>query len=220
MKSKIVELNFAADLIHDCDSIMISGFLGVGNPETIIDAIVERGVKELTIIANDTARPGVGISKLIAARLVKRVLASHIGTNPQTGTLMSNGEMAVELIPQGTLIERIRACGFGLGGILTPTGIGTDVASGKEIITVDGKDYLLEKPIRARVGLIKGSIVDRSGNIYYKGTTRNFAPLIAMACDVIIVEAEEIVKNGEIAPEDVMTPGIFVDYIIKGGKNN
>lgn len=218
MRNKIVDLNSAINLISDGDSIMISGFLGVGNPNILIDAIVKKGIKNLSIIANDTAKPGIGISNLIAAGLVKTVIASHVGTNPKTGELMSTGELNVDLVPQGTLIERIRAGGFGLGGVLTPTGIGTEIANGKQIITVDGKDYLLEKPLRAKIGLIKGAKVDKSGNIYYLGTTRNFAPLIAAACNIVIVEAQELVEIGDIAPEDVMTPNIFVDYIVKGGK--
>jgi len=216
LKNKLIELNKAVELIKDGDVVMYGGFLGVGTPESIVDQIVSKKIGNLTIIGNDTGKPNVGVSKLIAARLVKKVIASHIGTNPETGALMSSGEMEVELVPQGTLAERIRAGGFGLGGILTPTGLNTDVAVGKQIINVDGKDYLLEKPLKANVAIIKGSIVDKSGNIYYNGTTRNFNPLVACAADLVIVEAEKLVECGEILPENVMTPGIFVDYIVKG----
>lgn len=219
MKNKLITLEKALELIKDGDVVMYGGFLGVGSPESIIDGIVDKKINNLTIIGNDTAMPEKGVSKLIAARLVKKVIASHIGTNPETGALMSTGEMEVDLVPQGTLAERIRAGGFGLGGILTPTGLNTDVAIGKQIINVDGKDYLLEKPLRANVAIIKGSIVDETGNIYYNGTTRNFNPLVATAADLVIVEAEKLVKAGEIAPENVMTPSIFVDYIVEGGKN-
>jgi acetate CoA/acetoacetate CoA-transferase alpha subunit len=218
MKDKIISAGDAAGKIQNGDTIMYSGFLGVGSPDTIIKAMIQQGKSDLTIIGNDTAMPNKGVSMLIANRLVKKVIASHIGTNPETGTLMASGEMEVELVPQGTLAERIRAGGFGLGGFLTPTGIGTEVAVGKEVINVDGKDYLLEKPLKARIGIIRGSIVDKSGNVYYKGTTRNFAPLLCPACDIVIAEAEELVEVGEIPPENVMTPGIFVDYIVLGDK--
>jgi acetate CoA/acetoacetate CoA-transferase alpha subunit len=221
MKNKLTDYTTAVSHINDGDSVMFCGFIGVGTPEGIIDAIIQKGVKDLTIIGNDTGRPGVGVSRLIAAGLVKKAIVSHIGTNPQTGELMNSGGMEVELVPQGTLAERIRAGGFGLGGILTPTGIGTEVAGSKQVINVDGKDYLLEKPLRARIGIIRGSVVDKAGNIMYKGTTRNFGPLLAPACDIVIAEAEELAEAGEIPPENVVTPGIFVDYIIDatGGKN-
>lgn len=220
MKNKLVSLEKALDLIKDGDVVMYGGFIGVGTPETIVDGLVAKKTGNLTIIGNDTGKPGKGVSKLIAARLVKKVIASHIGTNPETGALMSSGELEVELVPQGTLAERIRAGGYGLGGILTPTGLNTEVAIGKQIINVDGKDYLLEKPLRANVAILRGSLVDEAGNVYYNGTTRNFNPLVATAADVVIVEAEKYVKAGEIPQEHVMTPGIMVDYIVlEGGKN-
>ncbi|MBQ4049310.1 MAG: CoA transferase subunit A [Clostridia bacterium] len=220
MKNKLISIDKALDLIKDGDTVMYGGFIGVGTPETIVDGIVERKIGNLTIIGNDTGKPGKGVSKLVAARLVKKAIVSHIGTNPETGVLMGSGELEVELVPQGTLAERIRAGGYGLGGILTPTGLNTDVAVGKEVITVDGKEYLLEKPLRANVAIIRGSIVDETGNVYYNGTTRNFNPLVAAAADIVIVEAEKLVKAGEINPEHVMTPGILVDYIVlEGGKN-
>ena len=220
MKNKVISLDKALDLIKDGDVLMYGGFIGVGTAETIVDGLVERKTGNLTIIGNDTGKPGKGVSKLVAARLVKKAIVSHIGTNPETGVLMGSGELEVELVPQGTLAERIRAGGYGLGGILTPTGLNTDVAIGKEVITVDGKEYLLEKPLRANVAIIRGSIVDEAGNVYYNGTTRNFNPLVAAAADLVIVEAEKLVKSGEINPEHVMTPGILVDYIIlEGGKN-
>ena len=220
MKNKVISLDKALDLIKDGDVLMYGGFIGVGTAETIVDGLVERKTGNLTIIGNDTGKPGKGVSKLVAARLVKKAIVSHIGTNPETGVLMGSGELEVELVPQGTLAERIRAGGYGLGGILTPTGLNTDVAIGKEVITVDGKEYLLEKPLRANVAIIRGSIVDEAGNVYYNGTTRNFNPLVAAAADLVIVEAEKLVKPGEINPEHVMTPGILVDYIVlEGGKN-
>ena len=220
MKNKLISIDKALDLIKDGDTVMYGGFIGVGTPETIVDGIVERKIGNLTIIGNDTGKPGKGVSKLVAARLVKKAIVSHIGTNPETGVLMGSGELEVELVPQGTLAERIRAGGCGLGGVLTPTGLNTDVAVGKEVITVDGKEYLLEKPLHANVAIIRGSIVDEAGNVYYNGTTRNFNPLVAAAADLVIVEAEKLVKAGEINPEHVMTPGILVDYIVlEGGKN-
>lgn len=161
--NKIVSIEQAIDQIKDGMTIMIGGFLGVGNPHKLIDALVEKGIKDLTIIANDTAFPEVGIGKLIVNKQVKKVIASHIGTNPETGNQMNSGETEVVLVPQGTLIEQIRAAGAGLGGVLTPTGIGTIVEEGKTKIEIDGKDYLLEKPLKADVALIFGSIVDKKG---------------------------------------------------------
>lgn len=215
--NKLISIEEAAGMIKDGMTIMVGGFMGVKNPFRIIDAIIEKGVKDITLIANDTAVPGVGIGKLIVNRQVKKVIASHIGTNKETGNQMTAGELEVELVPQGTLVERIRAAGAGLGGVLTPTGLGTVVAEGKTIVTVDGKDYLLEKPLRADVTLIAGARVDKKGNIRYRKAARNFSPIMATAADLVIVEADEIVEVGEIDPDDIMTPGIFVNYIV-GGK--
>ena len=196
-------------------TVFIGGFLAVGTPEKFIDALIEKGVKDLTIIANDTAYPDRGIGRLVCNNQVKKVIASHIGTNPETGRRMQSGEMEVELVPQGTLAERIRVGGNGLGGVLTPTGLGTIVAEGKEVINIDGKDYLLEKPLKADVALLNGSVVDEFGNIIFAKTTKNFNPMMATAADKVIVYAEKLVKTGEIDPDHVMTSGIFVDYIAK-----
>lgn len=215
-KNKLISIEQAAEYIKDGMTVMIGGFLGVGNPHKIIDALVKKGVKDLTLIANDTAFPEVGIGKLIVNKQVKKVITSHIGTNKETGRQMTEGETEVILVPQGTLVERIRAAGAGLGGILTPTGIGTVVEEGKRKIEIDGKEYLLELPLRADVALIKGAKVDKKGNVYYNKSARNFNPIMAMAADLVIVEAEEVVEVGEIDPNDVMTPGIFVDYIVRG----
>jgi len=166
------------------------------------------------VIANDTAFPGVGIGKLVSARLVKKVIASHIGTNRETQAQMIAGELQVELVPQGTLIERIRAGGFGLGGILTPTGVGTVVAEGKRTIEVDGRDYLLEVALKADFALVQAFLADTTGNLSYALTARNFNPVIAMAGGTVIVEAENIVPTGVIAPDHVMTPATLVDYLI------
>lgn len=216
--NKIVNANDLKELIKDDMTIMIGGFLGCGTPEKLIDLIIEMDVKNLTIIGNDTSFVDKGIGRLIVNNQVKKVIASHIGTNPQTGKLMNEGVLDVELSPQGTLIERVRAGGFGLGGILTPTGVGTLVEDGKEKLNINGVDYLLELPLRADLALVKGSIVDSFGNTFYKGTTKNFNPLIAMAADTVIVEADSVVNVGEIDPDAVMTPGVLVHHIVKGGE--
>lgn len=214
--SKIVELEKALEHVKDGMTVMIAGFMGVGTPETLVDGLIARGVKDLFVICTDTARPERGIGKLIVNDRVKKLIASHIGTNPVTGQKMNAGEIDVTLVPQGTLAERIRAGGAGLGGILTPTGIGTVVEEGKEKMIVDGKEYLLELPLKADIALIRGSKVDKLGNVWYRGATRNFNPMMATAADVVIVEAEEIVEVGEMDPNNVVTSGIFVDYVVKG----
>lgn len=214
--NKLISIDKAVAKIQDGMTVMIGGFLAVGTPEAIIDALVKKGVKDLTIIANDTGFPDKGIGKLIVNKQVKKTIASHIGTNKETGNQMNSGEMEVELSPQGTLAERIRCGGAGLGGFLTPTGLGTIVQDGKEVITVDGQEYILEKPLKADVALLFGSKVDKKGNVYYNQATRNFNPLIATAADTVIVQAEELVEVGDIDPNVVMTPYIFVDYIVKG----
>lgn len=216
--NKIKSIEQALEYIHDGMTIAVGGFLACGTPETLVDAIIEKGVKDITLICNDTGFPDKGVGKWVVKGMVKKVIASHVGTNPETGRLMNTGEMEVQLVPQGTLAEKIRAAGAGLGGILTPTGIGTVIEEGKQKINIDGKDYLLELPLKADVALIKGSKVDKKGNVYYKKATKNFNPLIATAADLVIVEAEELVEVGEIDPSDVMTPSIFVDIIVEGRK--
>jgi len=215
MKNKLVTMDEAISHVKDGMTVFIGGFLGVGTPEKIIDALIEKGVKNLTIIGNDTGYPDRGIGKLIVNNQVKKVITSHIGTNPETGRQMNNGEIEVELVPQGTLVERIRCGGNGLGGFLTLTGIGTLVEEGKELLTIDGKTYILEKPLKADIALLNGSIVDELGNIFYTGTTRNFNPVMATAADKVIVFAENLVKTGKINPDCVVTSRIFVDYIVK-----
>ena len=218
MSHKLVALSSAVDHIKDGMTIMIGGFMGVGTPEAIIDQIVARGIKNLTVIANDNAMPGVGIGKLITNRLVTKTIATHIGLNPETGQQMIAKELEVELIPQGTLAERIRAAGAGIGGFLTPTGVGTEVADGKQIIVLDEIAYLLELPLKADVAIIRGSVVDMQGNIQYHGTTRNFNPIMATAADIVIVEAETLVEVGEMDANHIVTPGLFIDYIVRGGE--
>ncbi|WP_252248371.1 3-oxoacid CoA-transferase subunit A [Clostridium sp. ZBS20] len=213
--NKVVKLEDLKSIFKDGMTIMIGGFLDCGSPETIIDMLVNLNVKNLTIIGNDTGYPDKGIGKLVVNGQIKKVIASHIGTNPETGRRMNSGEMEVELSPQGTLIERIRAAGSGLGGVLTSTGIGTIVEKGKRKILIDDKEYLLELPLKADVSLVKGSIVDEFGNTCYKGTTKNFNPYIAMAADTVIMEAENLVEFEELNREDIMTPGVLVNYIIR-----
>lgn len=212
---KFVTVKEAAAMIKDGMTVMVGGFLGVGSPIKLLDQLVENGVKDLNVIANDTAYPEVGLGKLITNHQVKSLTATHIGTNNNTIDQMNSGELKVTLQPQGTLAEQIRAAGAGLGGILTQTGLGTVVENGKQKVTVDGKEYLLEKPVRADVAIIGANICDEEGNLVYKGTSQNFCPLMATAADIVIVEPQEIVPTGSIAPENVKTPGIFVDYIIK-----
>lgn len=214
--NKVVKPEELKPLFKDGMSIMIGGFLGCGTPHKIIDLLIEMNVKDLIIIANDTSYVDRGIGRLIVNRQVKKVIASHIGTNSETGRLMNEGLMEVELVPQGTLIEKIRAGGSGLGGVLTPTGVGTVVEEGKQKLTIEGKEYLLELPLRADLSIIRGTIVDDFGNTFYKGTTRNFNPIIAMAGEKVIVEAEKLVRVGELNPDYVLTPGVVVDYIIEG----
>jgi len=195
-------------------SLMIGGFMGVGTPEDIVDELLRQEKHDLTVIANDSALPGIGIGKLVTAGAVRKVIASHIGLNPETQQKMLSGTLEVELIPQGTLIERIRAAGFGLGGILTPTGVGTVVEEGKRKLEVDGREYLLEVPLRADFALVQAFLADYLGNLTYALTARNFNPVIAMAADTVIVEAEHIVPVGMISPDNVMTPAPIVDYLI------
>ncbi|MDF2505187.1 3-oxoacid CoA-transferase subunit A [Clostridium sp.] len=214
--NKIVEFQDLKPIFRDGMSIMIGGFLDCGTPDGLIDMLIDLNIKNLTIIGNDTGFPDKGIGKLVVNGQVKKVIASHIGTNPETGRKMISGDMNVELSPQGTLVERIRAGGSGLGGVLTQTGLGTVVEDGKQKLTISSKEYLLELPLRADVALVKGSIVDEFGNTCYKGTTKNFNPYIAMAADTVIVEAEKLVKCEQLETEYAMTPGVLVNYIVKG----
>jgi acetate CoA/acetoacetate CoA-transferase alpha subunit len=204
----------AVSMIPDGANLMIGGFMGVGTPERLIDELVRQGKRNLSVIANDTALPGRGIGKLVTAGLVAKTIASHIGLNPETQQQMIAKKMAVDLVPQGTLIERIRAGGFGLGGILTPTGVGTVVEEGKRRIDVDGKSYLLETALRADFALVHAFLADYAGNLSYALTARNFNPVIAMAADTVIVTADNIVPVGVISPDHVVTPAVIVDYLV------
>jgi acetate CoA/acetoacetate CoA-transferase alpha subunit len=211
---KTISLERSVALIPDGASLMIGGFMAVGTPERIVDEIVRQKKRDLTVIANDTAMPGKGIGKLVSARLLRKVIASHIGLNPETQKLMMTGDLEVELVPQGTLIERIRAGGFGLGGVLTQTGLGTPVEEGKQRVQVNGKDYLVETALRADFALVEAFVADYLGNLGYALTARNFNPVIAMAADTVIVCAENIVPIGVISPDHVVTPAPVVDYLI------
>lgn len=216
--TKLVPVEEAVAKIADGMTIMVGGFMGCGNAHSLIDALVKAGTTGLTLICNDGATPGYGVGKLIEHRRLRKLMASHVGLNPEVARQMNAGELEVELVPQGTFAERIRAGGAGLGGVLTPTGIGTLVAEGKQVIDVDGRPYLLEKPLRADVALIAGYRVDLNGNVWYRGTTRTFNVVMATAADVVIAEADHVVTPGEIPPEDVVTPGVLVDYIVMGGE--
>ena len=198
--------------------ILFGGFLSVGTPDGIVREILDSGVKDLTIIGNDTGAPDSGIGVLIAAKRVKKVIASHIGTNPETGRQLIAKELDVELVPQGTLAERIRCGGAGLGGVLTPTGVGTIVEEGKTKLTFDGIDYLVERPIRADIAILKAKCADEKGNLVYQRAARNFNPLMAMAADYVVAEVDEIVPAGAIDPDLVMTPGVLVNALILSGE--
>jgi acetate CoA/acetoacetate CoA-transferase alpha subunit len=211
---KTLTLEKAVELIPDGASVMVGGFMGVGTPEHLMDELVRQGRRGLTVIANDTARPGRGIGKLVSSGVVSRAIVSHIGLNPETQKKMIAGELEVELVPQGTLIERIRAGGFGLGGILTPTGVGTLVEEGKRKIDVDGSPYLLETALKADFALVESFLADYYGNLVYALTARNFNPVIAMAARTVIVDAAHIVPVGMITPDHVVTPAVLVDYLV------
>lgn len=213
--SKFISIEEAVSKVKDGMTIMVGGFLANGTPNKIVDALAKSGVKNLTLICNDTAYPDKGVGQLIAYKQVKKLFVSHIGTNPHTSEQMNSGELEIEFCPQGSLAERVRAGGCGLGGILTQTGMGTIVAEGKQIVNVDGKDYLLEKPLRADIALVGASLGDKAGNLVYRGTSQNFNPLMASAADLVIAEINELVEVGEIAAENVKTPSIMVDFIVK-----
>lgn len=217
--AQVVSKEFVVSLVPAGATVMIGGFLKCGTPQGLIDAVLQSGARDLTLIANDTCFPDSGRGRLIEKKRVKRALVSHIGTNPETGRQMQSGELAVELIPQGTLAERIRAGGAGLGGVLTPTGVGTVVEKDRRVIEVDGRRFLLETPLRADVALIYGSRVDRFGNVAFVGTTRNFNPVMATAADLVIVEAD-CLSDTPLDPNEVIIPGLFVDYVVVKGEKD
>lgn len=214
MMRKAIHPEEAAALIPDGARVLIGGFMAVGTPERLIDAIVARGVRHLTLIANDAATPGRGIGKLVTAGCLDRVIVSHIGLNPEIQKKMMAGEIEVELVPQGTLVERIRAAGVGLGGVLTPTGLGTPVAEGKQVIEIEGKSYLLETPLHADFALVAAQQADYAGNLTYMLTAHNFNPIMALAGRTVIAEPDAIVPIGVIPPDQVKTPGVLVDHLL------
>ena len=222
MANKIMTAQEAIADIKDGAVIMVGGFMACGTPEILIDALVEKNVKDLTIICNDAGVPGRGVGKLLTNGQIKTLIASHVGLNPEVAQRMNTDveedKLECILIPQGTLAERIRAGGAGLGGFLTPTGVGTIVAEGKQVINVGGRDYLLEEPLKADFALIRGSVTDKFGNTIYNGTTQTFNPMMATAAETVIVGACEVVEVGELDPNNVRTSGIFVDRIVEGEK--
>lgn len=226
--AKFVSIQKAVDLIPDGASIMCGGFMGCGSAHRILDALSKSGKSGFTVISNDGSMPNgpdggayYGIAKLIHNGQVRRLITSHIGLNPEVAARMNDGFITVDLLPQGSLAEMIRAGGAGLGGVLTPTGVGTLVEDNRDFVlgkvTVEGRDYLHMRPLRADIALISGYRIDRLGNIWYKGTTRNFNLPMATAADTVIAEADHVVETGEIAPENVHTYGILVDYVVDGG---
>ena len=214
----VVSAHEAVQCVKKGDTIMVGGINYGGIPYTLVDALYEAGTDELTMIANDTAYENVGHGKLVAAGRIKKVIASHVGLNKKTGEYYNSGKMELELSPQGTFVERIRAGGFGLGGFLTPTGVGTIVEEGKQVIEVNGRKYILELPLRADVALVRAYKADRMGNLIYKGTNQNFNPAMATAAEIVIAEVDSVVDVGELDPNVIVTQGILVDMIVvKGG---
>ncbi|WP_283778917.1 CoA transferase subunit A [Peribacillus frigoritolerans] len=213
-KNKIVTMEEALEHISDGCTLMYGGFGGVGTPPTLVQGILDKGVKELTLIGNDTGFPEIGIGRLVTAERAKKVIASHIGSNPNAGKLMTEGKLQVEFSPQGTLAERIRAGGVGLGGIFVDVGIGTIAEEGKDKIVIEGKEYLVETALTAEVSIVHAKKADSLGNLVYDKTACNFNPLVAMAGAFTIAEVEEIVPAGELDPECIATPGIYVDMVI------
>jgi len=209
-----VSLEQSVAMIPNGSSLMIGGFMAVGTPERIIEEILRQKKRDLTVIANDTAMPGRGIGKLVGAKLLRKVIVSHIGLNPETQKQMMAGDLEVELVPQGTLIERIRAGGYGLGGILTQTGLGTPVENGKKTVEVDGRTYLVEAALHADFALVQAFLADYLGNLSYALTARNFNPVIAMAGRTVIVATDNIVPVGVMSPDHVVTPAPLVDYLV------
>lgn len=217
MKSKVTNREEISRHFFDGMSVMFGGFMGKGTPPTLVKMLLDSGVKDLTIIGNDTGTPGIGVAPLVEAGRVRKVIASHIGLHPETGRRMISGEMEVELVPQGTLAERIRSGGAGLGGFLTPTGVGTVVEEGKQRMTIDGRQYLLEMPLRADLAIVYARCGDTAGNLYYRRSARNFNPVVALAAERVIAEVEELVGAGTMDPDSIMTPGLLVSGIFKGG---
>lgn len=220
MSKKIVSISEAISHVKDGDTVMVGGFMANGTPELLIDALVEKGVKNLTLICNDAGLSDRGVGKMVHHKQFSKIIASHIGLNREAGRQMTAGETVIDLVPQGTLVEQIRAGGYGLGGFLTPTGIGTLIEEGKQKLTVDGQEYLLEKPLKADVALILANQADELGNLSYSGSENNFNNVMAANAAVTIVQAREIVPVGALNPNHIHTPHVFVNYLIEGGLVN
>lgn len=214
-KVELISLEDAINKVQDGMTIMVGGFIGCGAPDQLLEEVCQKGTKNLTLIANDTGILGDAMSQLIVKRCVSKLIATHIGTNKETGRQMNAGELDVKLVPQGTLVEQIRSAGAGLGGVLTPTGIRTIVEEGKQKLVINGTEYLLELPVRADVALLNANKADKAGNLVYRRAARNFNPVMATAADIVIVLVDHIVEVGEIDPDEVMTPGIFIDYMVQ-----
>lgn len=219
---KVINLEKAVSLIKDGDVVMVGGFLGCGSPNKIIDYIVENtDLKDLTLICNDTSFVDMGVGKMVVKKMFKKIYASHVGTNKETGRQMSEEETDVILVPQGTLAEQVRAGGYGLGGVLTQTGLGSkEIEEGKQIVEVDGEKWILEKPLKADVALLNCAKADKFGNMIFHGSTQTFNTVMAFAAKTVIVEADEVVEIGELDPDNVRVPGVLVSYIVDGGKIN
>lgn len=214
-KTQIVSAKEAAALVKDGMTIMLGGFMANGTAESIVDEIVAGGAKDLTVICNDSSFPDVGIGKLLASGQIKHLIASFVGLNKIVAELTNSNQLELTLVPQGTLAERIRAAGAGLGAVVTPTGVNTPIEEGKQKITIEGKEYLVELPLKADIAICQGYVADETGNVRYRGSTRNFNPTMATAADITIFEVESIVPAGEIGPDYVETPHIYVDYLVK-----
>ncbi|TVQ18378.1 MAG: CoA transferase subunit A [Spirochaetaceae bacterium] len=212
--NKETTLSDAVGRIEPGATVMVGGFMTVGTPENLVDELVRQGQARLRVVCNDAGTPGRGVGKLVRSGQIASFVTSHIGLNPEMGQAMTDGRVDVELVPQGTLAERIRSAGAGLGGFLTPTGVGTVVQEGKQVLSIDGRDYLLELPLRGHVALVRAQVADRMGNLRFYRSARNFNPLIAMACDYVIAQVDRIVDTGEIDPDSVMLPGILVDALV------
>ncbi|KXO16783.1 3-oxoacid CoA-transferase, A subunit [Clostridiales bacterium KA00134] len=220
--NKLIGLQEAVKKIKNGDVVMVGGFLGCGGPNMILDYIADNtDLKDLTLICNDTAFPEVGVGKMVVKKMFKKIIASHIGTNKETGRQMSEEETEVVLVPQGTLAEQVRSGGYGLGGVLTKTGLGSkEIEEGKKIIEIDGEKWLLEKPLKADVALLNCAKADKFGNLEFHGSTQNFNTLMAFAAETVIVQADKVVEIGELNPDNIRVPGVLVTDIVDGGKIN
>lgn len=221
IEKPVISAAEAAKMVGEGAVVHVGGFLACGSPLGILAALADLGTRNLTLVCNDTAvldeRNGriTGVAPLVRNRQFRKMIVSHIGTNPESQRQMNAGETEVILVPQGTLAERVRAAGCGLGGVLTATGLGTEVQEGKQVVQVRGRTFLVEEALPGDVALIKAKKADKAGNLVYSKTARNFNPLMAMACALVIAEVEEIVEIGEIDPDQVHTPSILVDYLVK-----